>query len=149
MNLLARAGASIATVCALAASGACGDEPAPGEDGRESAIELTLQADGRGGPSEQVSLGCTTGDPGTAAACDAASSLPRAALEPVPRNARCTEQFGGPDLLTVSGTIDGAAVEVELSRADGCEIDRFEAWMPVIGEVFPDYEPGASLDPPQ
>ena len=55
----------------------------------------------------------------------------------------CTEIFGGPDTLSLEGTIEGEDVDVDLTRANGCEIERFDAAVPLLQALFPDYEPGA------
>ncbi len=34
--------------------------------------------------------------------------------------------FGGPGKATVTGTLDGAAVDATFTRANGCEISRWE-----------------------
>jgi hypothetical protein len=50
-------------------------------------------------------------------------------------------------VVTITGTLDGEAVNAKLTRANGCEIDRFDKFVPVLQELYPDYEPGASLQP--
>jgi hypothetical protein len=52
----------------------------------------------------------------------------------------CTEQYGGPEVATVAGMLDGKPVDVSFSRENGCAISRFDAasvlWlgvMPVAG----------------
>ncbi|MDQ3759159.1 MAG: hypothetical protein M3331_04360, partial [Actinomycetota bacterium] len=59
-----------------------------------------------------------------------------------------TEIFGGPDVATVEGEIDGEDVDVELTRANGCEIERFDAAIPLLQALFQDYEPGQAIDEP-
>jgi hypothetical protein len=51
-------------------------------------------------------------------------------LDPEPGRI-CTEIYGGPQLVTITGTVDGTPVNVEIARNDGCGIDdwtRFE-WL--------------------
>jgi hypothetical protein len=38
----------------------------------------------------------------------------------------CTEIYGGPGKATVTGTLDGAAVNATFTRSNGCEIARWE-----------------------
>ena len=38
----------------------------------------------------------------------------------------CTEIYGGPERLVVEGVVDGDPVMVEVTRTNGCEIDRFD-----------------------
>ncbi|MBA2240499.1 MAG: hypothetical protein H0W09_04545 [Solirubrobacterales bacterium] len=59
----------------------------------------------------------------------------------------CTELYGGPDEAEISGRIDGDELQATLTRANGCEIERFDAALPLLRELFPGYEPGASLGP--
>lgn len=47
-------------------------------------------------------------------------------FEPTPGQAACTEIYGGPGKATVTGTLDGAAVDATFTRSNGCEIGRWE-----------------------
>jgi len=128
----------------LAGCGADDGETPPG--GETIELEVTLDRDGRGGGPEQserisceIDSGCN----------QAAEELARSDFEPVPADAICTEIFGGPDTATIQGTLDGERVEAELSRANGCEIERFDRFLPLLTELFPAYRPGAALRPPE
>lgn len=44
----------------------------------------------------------------------------------------CTEQYGGPDVAHVVGTIDGRAVDTRFHRADGCGIADWELVQPIL-----------------
>lgn len=44
----------------------------------------------------------------------------------------CTEQYGGPDVAHVTGTIDGRAVDTRFDRADGCGIADWELVQPIL-----------------
>ena len=79
--------------------------------------------------------------------CGELADLSTDDLEPVPDNVACTEIYGGPDVLTVEGLLEGDEVRAEFTRANGCEIERFDRWVPLLQEVFPGYEPGAQLAP--
>jgi hypothetical protein len=68
-------------------------------------------------------------------------------FEPIDPKTPCTEIYGGPDQVDVEGTIGGEAVDTTLTRANGCEIERFDRLVPVLKDQFPDYKPGASLAP--
>lgn len=46
---------------------------------------------------------------------------------------QCTQQYGGPQTATVSGSVDGRPVQVEFARTDGCEISRWNALEPLLG----------------
>lgn len=45
---------------------------------------------------------------------------------PIPRDAMCTEQYGGPQLAMVSGVFRGKRFSTQLQRRNGCEIARFK-----------------------
>ncbi len=46
---------------------------------------------------------------------------------------QCTQQFGGPQTATVTGTVDGRPVQSDFARSDGCEIDRWQSMEPILG----------------
>jgi hypothetical protein len=46
----------------------------------------------------------------------------------------CTQQYGGPDEATFSGTIDGEAVEASVDRRDGCGIAD---WDLLLADLLP------------
>ena len=47
-------------------------------------------------------------------------------LRPVPPDTACTEIYGGPQVVIVTGTVDGRRVWAKLRRDNGCEIDRWQ-----------------------
>ena len=55
----------------------------------------------------------------------------------------CTMQYGGPELATVTGTLDGEDVDASFSRQDGCAIARYDAVAPRWTRVF---ETGGETD---
>jgi hypothetical protein len=133
-------------------AGGCGDdgdETAPAA-GKGSALELILDADGPGAEEPRTaSIECPDPpSPDDDRGCDEVLLLSPEDLEPVPANVACTEIYGGPDTLTVSGTLEGEPVDGVLTRENGCEIERYDAWTPLAQELFPGYRPGASLAPP-
>jgi len=69
--------------------------------------------------------------PDPAAAC-AALAAARRPFDPVPRDAVCTQQWGGPQTATIEGTWRGRPVRARYSRTDGCEISRWNALAPVL-----------------
>lgn len=48
------------------------------------------------------------------------------------RNAMCTQQAGGPAAARVQGTWQGESVDARFSRANGCEIARWNNLVPVL-----------------
>ncbi len=130
----------------LAAAGCGGSDDDRSEPAPSSASELTvvLDPDGTGDkPKREAQASC--GDGGDA--CAELERLVPADFAPTPPQTACTEIFGGPDTATVAGTLDGEAVSAELSRANGCEIERFDRFASLLTALFPGYEPGASLTP--
>jgi len=45
----------------------------------------------------------------------------------------CTEQYGGPERAHVTGTLQGRAVDVTLTRTNGCGIAGYEALFAAFG----------------
>ena len=45
----------------------------------------------------------------------------------------CTEQYGGPQKATVTGMVDGRAVDASFARTNGCEISAWDAAKDVLG----------------
>jgi hypothetical protein len=106
----------------------------PGEGGPRSGLTVTV--DPGDGDSVQWSLEC--GPPGGThpdpeAAC-AAIEANLDVLEPLPADVICTEIYGGPETARVEGLWEGERVVVSLSRTNGCEIDRWDRWLPVVVE---------------
>jgi hypothetical protein len=127
----------------------CGDDDSPSEvpatDGG-SELRLELDVDGQDGEVAQVQrLEC--GVEAEVPACALVGNLPREPAAPVPPDTACTEIYGGPDTLRVEGTLDGEPIDATFTRENGCEIERFETWLPILKELFPGYEPGSSLAP--
>ncbi|MCW2926177.1 MAG: hypothetical protein JWM86_145, partial [Thermoleophilia bacterium] len=48
-----------------------------------------------------------------------------------PEGQVCAEQYGGPEVLTVSGEMNGTTIDATFSRTNGCEIGRFESVAPL------------------
>ena len=141
-----RGAAALATAAIALAIAACGDaNEGPGGGDATTELTLILDVDGSGGePPRHVSLSCPGGeDP----ACDAVAALPADPAAPVPAQTACTEIYGGPETVAIEGTIDGEPVDATLTRANGCEIERFDRFAKVLEQLFPDYEPGGSLEP--
>lgn len=141
---------ALAAVLAATAASGCGDEespPPPADAGAtgETALTITVDPDGPGEQEAQsAEVTCDedgAGDP----ACAALEGVTATDLGPTPPDVACTEIFGGPDEVRVSGTLNGEPVEERLTRANGCEIDRFDALVPTLDALFPDYTPGQAL----
>ena len=106
---------------ALAACGEADDAP---RGGAFADLRIAVDRDGPGGrPARTVTIRCET--PERSPACRAAADVDPKAFEPTPGNVACTEQYGGPQTATVTGTLRGERVDSRFSREDGCEIARW------------------------
>jgi hypothetical protein len=124
----------LAVVALLAACGGGGGSTT--RDAR-TAVAITVWPQGQGkGPAVTAQLVCdpVSGSlPDPARACAVlADAKGRTALEPTPANAMCTELWGGPAEARIVGSLDGEPVDARLSRANGCEIARWEALSAVL-----------------
>jgi hypothetical protein len=147
-----RAVALLLTVTGIAfAVSGCGDsDDADSDDpvaGGETQLTVTLDPDGPDGPEDEMTEEVTCEEGTDDAVCQAAAEIDVDALDPVSPDTACTEIFGGPDTASLQGTIEGEGVDVDLTRANGCEIERFDAAVPLLQALYPDYEPGGSLAP--
>jgi hypothetical protein len=53
-----------------------------------------------------------------------------------PREA-CTQIYGGPERYVIEGTSAGEAVSIEVTRANGCQIARFDRLQETLGSEGP------------
>ncbi|MFI6344962.1 SSI family serine proteinase inhibitor [Streptomyces sp. NPDC050560] len=56
---------------------------------------------------------------------------------PTSKRALCTMQYGGPATAHITGMWRGRSVDSRFSRADGCEIARWNAAVPILPELAP------------
>jgi Subtilisin inhibitor-like len=49
---------------------------------------------------------------------------------PVPRDAVCTEIYGGPQVARVVGRVNGKRVWARFNRSNGCHIERWDRFAP-------------------
>jgi hypothetical protein len=89
-------------------------------NGTGEALRATLECDPRGGDHPHPEAAC------------AAVRRNATALQPVRADRSCTQEYGGPERARVVGTVDGTPVSAELSRANGCEIARWESLGPLL-----------------
>ena len=90
------------------------------EGAQPRTIEVTCDGDATGADAESERI--------NAAICGALETeAGLAALEQPPDGQACTMIFGGPQKAEISGTVDGSPVETTITRANGCEIARWEA----------------------
>ncbi|MDQ0209418.1 serine protease inhibitor [Arthrobacter bambusae] len=86
------------------------------------------------GSGGEVSEGSTLPDPRAALA--AVEQFGEEIFFPVPRPDRiCTQQYGGPQVATVTGRFHGREVSSRFSRTDSCEIARWRTMAALLGGV--------------
>lgn len=72
--------------------------------------------------------------PSAAKACVALKNNPSVLAPAAPGTERaCTQQYGGPQHATVTGRVDGVAVEASFALRDGCEIAAWKAAQDILG----------------
>lgn len=143
---------ALGALSALVLLAACGDDEDGGDGGSDQGgateLEIAVDPDGEGKLEPLTATveceGGETDDP----VCAAVEELPDDPGAPTPPDVACTELYGGPDVLTVKGTLRGAPIDAEMTRGNGCEIERFERFTPLLAALFPDYQPGSELTPP-
>jgi hypothetical protein len=119
--------AVVLVALALAPAG-CGEDeeraaaPSPGPSLAE--LTVTVDKDGKGGADPATTeVRCDAG--GDSAVCGALAKLDAKPFEPTPGDVACTQQYGGPETATVTGTLNGEPVDAKFSRTNGCEIARW------------------------
>jgi hypothetical protein len=141
-----------AAVCAAVALGlaliaGCGDDDAGYSPSADTDLTITVDPDGaRGEAAQEARIACP-GANSPQGACQAIEELPDDPGAPVPPNTPCTEIYGGPDVVTIEGELDGDEIDTRLTRENGCEIERFDRFVPLLEALIPDYEPGAAAAP--
>ena len=68
--------------------------------------------------------------PNRVRACARLSRMPLASFAPVPKDAICTQIYGGPQKAVVKGTIGPARIWSSFRRRNGCEIERWNRFSP-------------------
>ncbi|MEU8704160.1 SSI family serine proteinase inhibitor [Streptomyces sp. NPDC048565] len=113
-----------------------GDWPAA----RDTATRLTVTVSESGNPTAdgvfELECGPAGGShPEAQRACDLLDEAVESGDNPfvaTDRNAMCTQQAGGPATARVRGTWQGDDVDAHFSRANGCEIARWNNLVPVL-----------------
>ncbi|MGY1616357.1 SSI family serine proteinase inhibitor [Geodermatophilus sp. SYSU D00691] len=123
-------------LAALLLAGCAGADGGPdaGAPAQLDQLEVVL-ARGDGTPAQTWTLVCgggVAGDhPAAAAACTHLEGLDDP-FAPLPADAVCTEQYGGPQTAHVTGRWRGEPVDRQLSRVDGCPIAQWDALGPLL-----------------
>lgn len=116
-----------------------GAVPTPGQGNAELSILVKATPDAAPASYTLVCQGgvpaAESNHPTAAAACAALRKNP-SLLERAPKSGQaCTQQYGGPQTATVTGAVDGMAVESSYSLTDGCEISAWNAVSDILGSA--------------
>jgi hypothetical protein len=125
---------------AVAAFAACGVSHAGPQTG--TSLRVTYWEDGeKASETTTWTLRCSP-PRGTLArparACTRFASAGAKVFAPTPKGVACTEIYGGPQKARVVGVVAGARVWATFTRADGCEIarwNRISPWLVPPGGV--------------
>ncbi|MFF8591617.1 SSI family serine proteinase inhibitor [Streptomyces sp. NPDC015220] len=140
-RLLLGASVSAAALTALLAGTAAASAaaPPPARDEDRSGDHLTVTVRHAGGDRDGThELYCHPGGgshPDVRGACgvlDRGTRWGRDSFAPVPDGSVCTLEYGGPATARVTGTWAGRPVDASYSRANGCEIDRWDRLVPLL-----------------
>ncbi|HKS03155.1 MAG TPA: SSI family serine proteinase inhibitor [Arthrobacter sp.] len=126
------------TVPAPAPPSAAPLQSGPGAGNAELSITVKASKDGK---AANYTLVCKDGAPmaesqhPTAAAACSALKKNAAILNPAapPKGISCTQQFGGPQVASVTGEVNGTPVETSFALRDGCEIGAWNAAKDLLG----------------
>jgi len=130
---------AVVAAMALVALSSCGSD-ATSDGASDGATDDTASSDGTaltivvtpadGAKTSTYELTCDPagGDhPQPQQACEAIAAAGAGVFDPPPSDQTCTQLYGGPQIATIKGTYDGKDVDASFSRADGCEVDRWDA----------------------
>jgi len=127
-----------ATVPAPAPPSAAPLPSGPGAGDAELSITVKASKDGK---AVSYTLVCKDGaamaesqHPNAAAACTALknnAAIVNAAAPP--KGISCTQQYGGPEVATVTGEVNGTPVETSFALRDGCQIGAWNAAKDILG----------------
>ncbi|KNB49028.1 SSI family serine proteinase inhibitor [Streptomyces caatingaensis] len=135
---LRRLALAAAPALLLAAPAAAAPLPLP--PGPEAGDHLTVTVTDGGRLDGRHELYChpargTVRDPkGACAQLDEQTRWDRDLFAPVPPGSNCTMLYGGPERAHVSGTWAGRPVDTVFSRANGCEIARWNKFSRLLGD---------------
>ncbi|MGY1749451.1 SSI family serine proteinase inhibitor [Modestobacter sp. SYSU DS0511] len=112
------------------------DDAAAGGGISRADNDLVIEVDpGEGAEPTRYTLTCVgfvEGDlPDAETACAHLEGLADP-FAPVPADAVCTQQYGGPQTARITGLWGGDPVDLELSRTDGCRIAQWDRLAPLL-----------------
>lgn len=112
----------------------------PASSGPTALLTVSIRQDASAEPV-QYTLECVDGAPGPAttlpdaeAACAALGRLGTRFFTARPnKDVICTQQYGGPQTASITGTLDGTPVLASFTLTDGCEISRWDKARDILG----------------
>jgi hypothetical protein len=90
---------------------------------------LKIEVGGEGVQEQTFQIDCVT-DP-----CDEEKLA--AVTKPPDKAVACTQLYGGPETVQITGTLRGEPVERTIDRSDGCGIADYEALFEALGRKPP------------
>jgi hypothetical protein len=104
-------GIGIALMVGLGLSAGCGGDAEP------SAGRLIVVLDDGAGRRVETPVACTDAPELCALVRDILDS---------PGDEVCTQIYGGPQTISITGELDGRGIDLLITRTDGCQIHRYE-----------------------
>jgi hypothetical protein len=122
--------------CGSGSSGGSGSDPGAGP---EASLNIEVRAK-PGADPKLATLECGEGANSSGfiddadRACRAVEASRSLLINGPPDNIMCTEIYGGPHQATISGTLGGKSVRLDVSREDGCAIAVWDELEPLLGK---------------
>lgn len=110
----------------------------PEDSGDRLTVTVHDTGNGTDGTYELACHPAAGSHPRPAEACDrldANTTWGRDLFAPVPPDALCTMQYGGPATAHVTGTWAGRPVDARYDRTNGCEISRWNTMVPLLPDL--------------
>jgi hypothetical protein len=137
--LVALGSAAVGSLSAAPSATAAGLAPPPFPRGGDH-LTVTVRHAG-GGADGTYELDCHPGRgshpdaQGACAAVDRNTRWGKDTFAPVPEGAVCTMEYGGPATAHITGNWAGRPVDATYDRSDGCEIARWDRFVPLLPEL--------------
>lgn len=106
------------------------DEPADPGTSAPRLADLEVVLDPGTGEPRRAQVACASAD--DSETCGAVDALDPSVLEPLDPGRACTQQFGGPETVRITGTLRGEPVDASFDRTNGCEISRYDQVQPIL-----------------
>jgi hypothetical protein len=121
----------LACLAALGVAGCGGDDEQAASPPAVAELTVTVDHDGDGSKQPRTTtVKCDSAQDSDT--CKAVDAMAAKTFQPVGDMVACTQQYGGPQTATVTGTLHGEAIDAKFSRVNGCEISRWEQAAPLL-----------------